>query len=517
MTTVAQPVEFSLPLASKPAWSGAATVAVWGLVALGVVLRIGRWLHWRALWLDEIYLANSILQRSWHDLLFKPLQDWQAAPPAFLVLEHLIADIFGHGERRLRIVSLAFGLASLPLAVAIARRLLSPRAGVLFVALLAVAGPPIYYSNELKPYACDLTCSLAITWAALRLIDEPTRRRAIVAGVIGGLSLLFSYPAIFVLAGAGFVAFVQIVRKKDRWAILRTASVAVVCGLVFWAQYALFIRPFAHGEAHPHLVEYWAVRDAFMPLSPLRAAPWLFTCIYGIAGDAGGLWLAYPSAAAAAVIVGLAVVLKRRDLLLMVLAPLPLVLLASAMRQYPFRDRLAIFFAPQLLLLMGLAIEALWTDFAGKVAALALGAMILIPSAWRSGFYLLHPPGREESLPAYRWIAQQWHPGDRLYLTHFAEPSFHYYQSQAGWPTAAFSADALHVQPACAPSRILLDVRTLSGQSRVWVVAIHSEGGDFDVGQFTIAAFGAIGAQQLGYAQTGASVYLFDCSIPPHD
>jgi hypothetical protein len=480
MTTVTQPVHSSSPLAAKAAWRSPPTALLWRLVAVGAILRLARWLHWRALWLDEIYLANSLRERSWHDLLFKPLQDWQAAPPGFLVLEHLAGKTFGFGEHSLRLVSLLFGLASLPLALAVARRLLTPRAAILFVALLAVAGPPVYYANELKPYSCDLACSLAITWAALRLIDEPIRRSAIIAACIGVFSLLFSFPAVFVLAGAGIVVFVQVIQGKNIQAILWTVSVGVVCGLAFWAEYALFIRPFSHGEAHPHLVTYWAAGDAFMPLSPLRAIVWLFTCLWGIAKDPGGLWLAYPDAAAAAMIIGIAIVLWRRGLLLIILAPLPFVLLASALRQYPFRDRLALFFAPQMLLLICVGLDALWRDFAGKIAAIALGGMILIPSAWRAGTYLVHPPGREESLPAYRWIAPQWHPGDKLYLTHLAEPSFRYYASQAGLPAAAMSADALHVQPESQPGRILLDVRSFAGVPRIWVVVIHTDGQDFD-------------------------------------
>ncbi len=170
-----------------------------------------------------------------------------------------------------------------------------------------------------------------------------------------------------------------------------------------------------------------------MPHSPIAAFTWTISCLSKIASDPGGMWLDFPDAAELGLIVGIIVALWRRDNLLLLLAPLPLVLLASAVRQYPFGDRLALFFVPQYLLLIGVAFESLWTNLAGKTAALVIAGMILLPSARRANGYLFSPPGREESLPAYRWVANHWQSGDELYVTHFGEESFNLYRSQSNW------------------------------------------------------------------------------------
>src|SRR5579872_1691671 len=149
-------------------------LAVLALIVLGAVLRIGRWVHPRSLWLDEIYLAKSVLGRSLHDLLFTPLGDWQAAPPGFLLLVHVCMSLFGTGERSLRLVSLLFGLASLPLMAAVARRVVGSGGVIVAVACFSFLGPLIYYSNELKPYVCDIVVSLAITLSVLKWQDAPT-------------------------------------------------------------------------------------------------------------------------------------------------------------------------------------------------------------------------------------------------------------------------------------------------------------------------------------------------------
>jgi hypothetical protein len=476
----------------------------WGvavLIAIGAVLRIARWVHFRSLWLDEIYLAGSVIDRSLHDLLFTPLKDWQAAPAGFLVLVHGFAAVFGSGEKSLRLGSLVFGLGAMPLMWAVARRVLGGGGVLMAVACFSFLGPLIYYSNELKPYSCDVVASLAITLAALRWVENPDFNRALIAGFVGVLGIFFSFPAVFVLAGAGV------------WMLLRDRRAIGICaawGAAFVVNYLVFIRPLATGVAHPHLVAYWVAQNAFMPWAPLDAVEWIFSNLVAIARNPGAMWLDYPDAALIGLIIGVVAVVKSRGgKLWLVLAPLPVALLASATRQYPFADRLALFFVPQYLLLIAAGLEWLWTNLPGKVAAIAIGGCILFPSAQRALGYLRWPPGREESLKTYQWVAGRYQPGDVVYLSHFAEPSFDYYESRADLDGAN-----VHVQPGnIAPVDIVNDVKTLAGTPRVWVMLIHVEGGDFDAGQVTTTAFDQIGIPVPGMTrkETGATVYLYAC------
>src|ERR1700689_913491 len=140
MTALAEPASISVA-PRKIAWPRGTTALLWAIIAFGAILRLARWIHWRALWLDEIYLAKSLLNRNLDDLLFRPLEDWQAAPPGFLVLVHLTTRLFGNGERSLRLVSLLFGLASLPLMLEVARRLLRPGSAIVAVAIFTFLGP----------------------------------------------------------------------------------------------------------------------------------------------------------------------------------------------------------------------------------------------------------------------------------------------------------------------------------------------------------------------------------------
>jgi len=494
-------------------WSSLAKGLVSALIVLGAILRIARWFHGRSFWLDEIYLANSVVTRSLHDLLFHPLEDWQAAPPGFLVIVHVFGRIFGMGERSLRLTSIPFGLASLPLMLAVAKRVLRTGGVLIAMAAFCFLGPLIYYSDELKPYCCDVVVSLAITLATLSWMDEPRFNRAVVLAAVGAVGVYFSFPAIFVLAGAGIWILARQRISRNPAALTHAWIIFALWLAAFALDYLIFLRPFASGEAHPHLVQYWVAQNAFMPHSPIYALRWIFADLGSIARNPGGMWLDYPDAALIGLIIGATIALRQRGKLLLLLAPLPIVLLASAIKQYPFGDRLALFFVPQYLLLIAAGVELLWTNLAGKAAAVAIAGCIIIPSADRAMGYLMHSPGREESLAAYRWVAGNYQPDDVIYLTQFAEPSFKFYRSQSNWPAGFDDEKAVYTQPGnMQPSQIIRDVQHLAGRKRVWVVLIHAEGGDFSVAMLTKSAFDQIGRPVMTHSEPGAAVYLYDCT-----
>src|SRR4051812_2825965 len=119
--------------------------AAGGVIAVGATFRIARYVDNRSLWLDEVFLANNLIGRSFARL-FQPLDYRQGAPILFLLLSKLSITVLGHSEYALRLVPLISGLLALPLFHFVARRLVSPAAALLGLGLMAVLEPLIYYS-----------------------------------------------------------------------------------------------------------------------------------------------------------------------------------------------------------------------------------------------------------------------------------------------------------------------------------------------------------------------------------
>src|SRR4051812_831306 len=154
------------------------------LMAVGIFLRLARYLANRSLWLDEVLLTRNILDRSFAGLL-QPLDLNQGAPVGFLMLQKLAVTLLGPSEFALRLVPLIAGLAAVPLFWFLARRMLDLPIAVFALALFTVCEPLIYYSSEAKQYALDVTLALAILLAAARLLENQNTRRLLMFVIVG--------------------------------------------------------------------------------------------------------------------------------------------------------------------------------------------------------------------------------------------------------------------------------------------------------------------------------------------
>jgi len=432
----------SLPINS---WSKNTTRAVWLIGLIGAIFRLMRWFHWRSLWLDEIMLSYSIIHRGWHELLFKSLAYWQGAPVGFLAAVKTCTIVFGSGERALRLPSLLAALVSLPLFIGVIRRTLSPRGGILAIALFAILPPIVYYAQEVKQYGFDIMATLAVTYTAIRVVQDGHRRRAMwVYFVTGAAALFLSHAVIFALTGTGLtVAARQLLHPTDVPLSKRLKSlvpfVAIGAGWVLFesANYHFFLSMLSRGQIHAGLVKYWEERSAFMPRSPTAALVWIATNIKNIISGYSTMWITVDQIVPVACLcglLGLAALWKhRRWELLLLLTPIPLAMLASLVRKYPFAERLVLWTVPALAILIaggldylcrkGIVTRLLFTILTVLIFYAPLTAAWWQTSSSANG-------GREESKPIYQYIASHWQWGDTIYLYHSANLSFYYYSQQ---------------------------------------------------------------------------------------
>src|SRR5215831_14681195 len=80
-------------------------VAMAAVLLAGVAVRLWEYLGNASLWLDELALSESILDRSVLDLLRRPLALGQSAPAGFLVAVKVSTMLFGTSELALRLPS----------------------------------------------------------------------------------------------------------------------------------------------------------------------------------------------------------------------------------------------------------------------------------------------------------------------------------------------------------------------------------------------------------------------------
>ena len=326
-----------------------------GFVALGVLVRVARYLLNFPLYCDETMLAANFLDRGYADL-FRPLDYHQVSPVLFLVLELTAVKLLGFSELSLRFFPMVCGVAGVPLFRHAAGRVLSGVPLLLAVAVFAVSCWPLRYVAEVKPYASDLFVSLGLLALALEWCRRPGRVGWLWAlAVAAPLGVALSLPAVFVVGGIGLALWLP-VWKSGRRGALAAHAVGNLAALATFLALARFYKTAPHDHAYFH--NAWA--DAFPPLdSAWRLVVWLVDIHTGFmfAYPEGGAHGA--SAATFACFVAAAVVLCRRGrgtVAALCLAPFALALVAAAIHRYPYgiSARTTQYAAPAICLFSGL-------------------------------------------------------------------------------------------------------------------------------------------------------------------
>ena len=165
------------------------------LVAAGAALRFAT-LGDQSFWIDEGYTVR--LLRSDFAGLLHGIPRTEETPPLYYVLAWLWAPVFGTGEAGVRSLSALFGVATIPVAYLLARRLVSARAGVVAAALAAFSPLLVWYSQEARAYALLILLS-GLSMLLFLKAQQDERRALGLWAVVSALALATHYFAVFVV------------------------------------------------------------------------------------------------------------------------------------------------------------------------------------------------------------------------------------------------------------------------------------------------------------------------------
>lgn len=398
-------------------------------MALGAVLRVGRYLDNRSLWLDESFLAINLLDKSFGDLLGR-LDFVQSVPPGFLLVERAVVSALGDTEYSLRLLPLLSSLAALLLFHGVARRLLPPPAALLALLLFATNDVLLYQAAEVKPYSSDVAVALALVWLYLRAAESgsPSSRRALVALALAGpVAVWLSFTAAFVL-GAIFVALaVQALEERSRRMVPALGAMGAAWLVSFAGMYAV-----ARGNVDRISSEIFAGGDS----EPAGAG------IRNVVHDAwssfvnpGGFDNGVNGLAALLFVLGVAALVmhRRLDRLALLLLPIGLNALAALLDLYPLGGRYSIFLVPFLVLLVaaGAAELVSWSRHQAAVATV-VAVFLVGPSVAVAVAGLVDPPAREDVKPLLSAVVAGWQPGDTLFVYRNSQYALRYYTECGG-------------------------------------------------------------------------------------
>lgn len=179
----------------------AATVPSWlpltAIVLLAALLRLPN-LAAQSIWFDEA--ATWDLTRMPFGEMLRTLPDRESNPPLFYVLEWVTTRLVGDGAFGLRLLSALAGIALVPVAAAIGRRLGGTRVALVTAALVAVNPLLVWFSQEARSYQLVALLSGLSLLAFVRTFDDDRPRTIAWWTVASALALCTHYFACFVIA-----------------------------------------------------------------------------------------------------------------------------------------------------------------------------------------------------------------------------------------------------------------------------------------------------------------------------
>jgi hypothetical protein len=502
------PSDVAVPPALRAAWVGWAPLV---LLALGVAVRLRQWAGGRSLWLDEALIARSLVSRGYLDLVAEPLRGDQAAPVLWLWGVRLSIDLFGDGERSLRLVPLLAGIAALWLTWRLARRLLPDVAVPVAVALAAFSPQLVYYSNEVKPYSLDVVAVLAVALLALQLPwparPSPRLWRLALAGAV---LVWASYAAVLALAG---VSVVLVLGRLLRRQVHLAARLCLALSPWLVSLGVSYVAVLSRHRESSVLSSFWA---STFPSGPLDLPAWLVRRTAALVDDP--LELALTPVAVVLLAVGVARLVRAQGpSAALALAAVPMAVVAAAVSAYPLAGRLSLWLVPLAALALAAVLPSRLDGRSGAgllVAAAALTA-VTAPGTADGLRQLGEVRERQEVRPLLERLAGELAPGDAVFVEVPAQAAFDFYSPRTG---VRRDGVITFVGPerlggSCQDDGALRATGLDSG--RVWLVFGHRLTTDGTAREDLLGRAAERATPVRRLTETGAEAWLFDPAAGP--
>lgn len=522
----------------------------WIILGIGGLFRSYEYFNNRSLWLDEAFIANTIINSPFLELFKQPLEYGHSVPPLFLILTKIPTILFGNTDIVLRFFPFICSIISLLLFYQVAKLYLSPRAVLVALALFAVTEPLIFYSVEVKQYGVDLLVTVFLLWE-LHYIQQNqlTFKKLILFAIIGSAVVWLSHPVIFLLATIGLYLTFFYFQQKQTQQIFYLFCVYAIWLVSFLCMYFFVMGGGLH-KALPTsqwFFHFWQFHDAFIPHNNfLNGWEWFSQHYFGLFRFPGG-FLKLNKLAGILFLVGCLylLIMKNKRTLFLCTMPLILVFIANYFQQYPFPNnyliasRVLLFLVPCLYLVIAEGIA----QFLRNNYKIANISVHLVVTVCLTLILLARPTVEtiqrlktsfviEDIKGVFNILKTQKQPYDKVYLYHWVDPMFRYYAPQYG-----FNYEECHLINAIPASPYLkevdyfrrnaivtaissthcilgvselphvsqIDLDMLRGQGRVWFVFAHTT----DIEGF-LRYLDQAGKRLYDFSTIGARIYLYE-------
>jgi uncharacterized membrane protein len=237
-----------------------------------------------SLWYDEIWYTSIFLRSSrLKDVLFQDVH-----PPLYAILMWIWTGLFGDSELAVRLPSLIFGLASIPLVFVLARRWFGRKTAWLASGLLAASPVHIWYSHETKNNMLLLLLTLATVYFLQKAWRENRPRHWILFAGSALAALWTNVFAVWVVCALFFWLLLQLFRK-DGYRRMRAVILSGVAVSLGWLPFVwlslthmdelkrVYLRPFTPAQMYSLFLIYLSHGNTLRTISPYEPLRTIFS------------------------------------------------------------------------------------------------------------------------------------------------------------------------------------------------------------------------------------------------
>ncbi len=479
------------------------------IILTGIIFRVSQYIYNRSLTEGEAPLAMNIIERGYSELA-KPLDYVQAAPIGFLYIEKLMVSLLGNNEYALRLFPLLTSILALFIFSIILRTLGDRKTEFFALLLFALNDQVIYFASEVKPYSSDVFFALLLMMLSLQVVRKNHNLIIIMLwGIIGAISIWFSFPSVFVFTGTALVVVPHSI-KKDMTSrkILAFLSTAIIWLSSHLANYTICLQ---YLTKHYELHEFWS--KSFLHLTPqsfndLYQSGYFLIRVFKNPGCFPVYVLFF------AIILSffgfIKAVEKNSYQAVIVAVPLFATMFGSHFQLYPFEGRLLLFLTPSILVFVASGLAEIYEiarrDYLS--VAVLLTAILLTQPLALALYRLIIPRAPEELRTVLNYVQQHRKEHDTIYVYYGALNAFRYYKDRFPGIGNNFisGTESRHNWQA-----YYRDIDRLKGNNRVWFLFSHVArhlGADEE--RLYISYLNYVGTPIDSFRTAGASAYLYD-------
>ncbi len=453
---------------------------IYAILLFGVVLRLKLFLEGRDLFIDEINLVRNIFDLNYAHL-FGSLQHEQHAPPLFLLLLKFTSELFGFSVYSLRLLPFLLSLSSLYVFYRLASYFFKDWTILYPLALFSFSIHFLEYGIFVKQYAGDIFCSTLLVYFAL-IIDWHNNKSVLLYALFGILSVWFSMPSIFVLAGIGFYMLSNLLKKeKNSLSLIPILVIGTLWVLSFLVLYVVNIQA---SIASDNLMDYHQ-RDFIPPPTSIESILKFKDLMISVFRSVVGKTTVPIIANILFFLTGLWILFKtKNNKAILLIAPFVFCIIASILGYYAFAVRLTLFMLPFIMILIGFGVQFYYNlikPLKIKVQLLFLSFLIPLLSLSflsNNGLKYLSKSYRQvETKKLINIISGETKTELPIYVSYNAVPFFVYY-TEIDNQTIPVNSDNVIFGTYSSNLKDKLQPYKIKGKEQAWVFDAHSFGRD---------------------------------------